>query len=58
MMMILKRVRIQQGENRGREYKESDAGKLKDDRKPQEKYYRRSRNGKRGEQNKGKQEMN
>ena len=42
----------------GREYKESDAGKPKDDRNPQEKYYRRSRNGKRGEQNKGKQEMN
>ena len=44
------------GENKGREYKENYAGKPKDDRKPQDKYYRRSRNGKRGEQNKGKQE--
>ena len=56
MMMILKRVGIRQGENKGREYKENYAGKPKDDRKPQDKYYRRSRNGKREEQNQGKQE--
>ena len=33
MMMILKRVGIRRGENRGREYKENNAGKPKDDRK-------------------------